>query len=103
MVTATVMTTSLLFFIFVYLLADSFLPFQILRLNRNTDIIVGLFSTQTNNALDVGQDFKRYKKQSKMGVETPKGIFIYHLFLIKNYFLQTFLLGIPTEKWYLLL
>lgn len=51
----------------------------------------------------MGQDDKKYKNRLKMGVETPKGIFIYHLFLIKNYFLQTFLLGIPTGKWYLLL
>ena len=76
MVTAAVMTGSLLFFIFVYLLADSFLPFQILRLNRNTDIIVGLFPTQTNNTLDMGQDYKRYIFVSKTRVVTTKGIFI---------------------------
>jgi len=77
MVTAAVMTGSLLFFIFVYLLADSFLPFQILRLNRNTDIIVGLFPTQTNNALDVGHKVKRYIFVPKTGVVKPKGIFLY--------------------------
>ena len=54
MVTAAVINSSLLFFIFVYLLADNFLPLQILRMNGYTDIIVDLFPTQTNNALHMG-------------------------------------------------
>ncbi|MBQ7354711.1 MAG: hypothetical protein IJW62_04235, partial [Clostridia bacterium] len=99
MVTAAVMTGSLLFFIFVYLMADSFLPFQILHLNRNTDIIVGLFSTQTNNALDVGQDSKRYIFMSKMGVETPKGIFSdYVITLIISIFPMIWLLKLSSSS-----
>ena len=60
-------------------------------------------SSKTNAALDMGHKTKRYIFVPKTGVVKPKGIFIYHLFLIENYFLQTFLLGIPSEKWYLLL
>ena len=73
------------------------------QLLRSHNFLLKLLPAKTNNSFNLGQEYKRYIFRSKTGVVKPKGIFIYHLFLIKNYFLQTFLLGIPTEKWYLLL
>ena len=38
-----------------------------------------LLSSRTNDTFDMGQEYKRYKNRSKMGVETPKGIFYFKM------------------------
>ena len=43
------------------------------------------WSCETHDTLDMGQDDKRYKNRSKMGVETPKSIFITILQLHSGY------------------
>ena len=37
---------------------------------------------ETHDGLDMGQEYKRYKNQSKTGVVKPKGIFYFCLLLI---------------------
>ena len=56
-------------------------------------------SFETNDGLDVDQDSKRYKNRSKMGVETPKGIFLdYVSTLIISIFPMIWLLKLSSSS-----